>query len=286
MELLDLRLPQALRAPGRAGRRLFETAKINGRAATHRAHGSRRTDRGASAPLVVDCLGWRRVLGRPATSRPTPRCREAWRCIQAEPRTISRSGSTAATFPPAMPGASRQGRDPGGRRVIRAAGPREGIDRAPGAGPERDAVRYQGNWIPHQLRRATEDDIFFVGDSAGHCLPLTAEGIRTAFYFGIACGRELRRVIDGRVTRRARSSATERSPTATCGTSLGCCGSSASSPGFRHGCWRPPSGDGSDAFVRWSFTHYLRIAHPAYARELARRVPDSGGRRARLRAAA
>ena len=43
--------------------------------------------------------------------------------------------------------------------------------------------------------------MFFVGDSAGHCLPLTAEGIRTAFYFGIACGRELRRVIAGRATR-------------------------------------------------------------------------------------
>ena len=45
---------------------------------------------------------------------------------------------------------------------------------------EQDPVRYQGNWIPHKLREATEDGIFFVGDSAGHCLPLTAEGIRTA----------------------------------------------------------------------------------------------------------
>jgi hypothetical protein len=26
-----------------------------------------------------------------------------------------------------------------------------------------------------------------------------------------------------------------------------------------------------DDFVRWSFGHYLRIAHPAYARELAAR---------------
>ena len=39
--------------------------------------------------------------------------------------------------------------------------------------------------------------MFFVGDSAGHCLPLTAEGIRTAFYFGIAAGRELRAVLEG-----------------------------------------------------------------------------------------
>jgi menaquinone-9 beta-reductase len=39
--------------------------------------------------------------------------------------------------------------------------------------------------------------VFFAGDSAGHCLPLTAEGIRTALYFGLACGRELRAVVDG-----------------------------------------------------------------------------------------
>jgi len=48
-----------------------------------------------------------------------------------------------------------------------------------------DTVRYQGNWIPHALRDATGDGLFFVGDSAGHCLPLTAEGIRTAIYFGL-----------------------------------------------------------------------------------------------------
>src|SRR6201999_606903 len=57
---------------------------------------------------------------------------------------------------------------------------------------ERDAVRYQGNWFPHRLRPATEDGVFFAGDSAGHCLPLSGEGIRTAFYFGIAAAREIR----------------------------------------------------------------------------------------------
>ena len=43
--------------------------------------------------------------------------------------------------------------------------------------------------------------MFFVGDSAGHCLPLTAEGIRPAFYFALALGRELREVLGGRLTR-------------------------------------------------------------------------------------
>ena len=43
--------------------------------------------------------------------------------------------------------------------------------------------------------------MFFAGDSAGHCLPTTAEGIRTALYFGLACGRELRAVVEGRQSR-------------------------------------------------------------------------------------
>src|SRR5947208_11540876 len=63
---------------------------------------------------------------------------------------------------------------------------------------ELEPVGYQGNWIPHQLRAAVEDGVFFAGDSAGHCLPLTAEGIRTALYFGLAAGRELRAVVTGK----------------------------------------------------------------------------------------
>jgi flavin-dependent dehydrogenase len=62
---------------------------------------------------------------------------------------------------------------------------------------EAEAVRYQGNWFPHALRPAAEDGVFFAGDSAGHCIPLSGEGIRTAFHFGIACGRELRAVLAG-----------------------------------------------------------------------------------------
>jgi flavin-dependent dehydrogenase len=60
-----------------------------------------------------------------------------------------------------------------------------------------DTVRYQGNWFPHRLRPAVEDEVFFVGDSAGHCFPLSGEGIRTAFYFGIAAGREIRAALAG-----------------------------------------------------------------------------------------
>src|SRR5215211_4918070 len=124
-----------LRAQGDAE---FETSKVDGRTGL-----TVHTDRGdLTAPLIVDALGWRRVLS------------------------------------PAQPGI---------QPTVRLAG----VLDVP-------AVRYQGNWIPHQMRRPVEDGVFFAGDSAGHCLPTTAEGIRTALYFGLACGRELRGVVDGR----------------------------------------------------------------------------------------
>jgi hypothetical protein len=63
-----------------------------------------------------------------------------------------------------------------------------------------EQVRYQGNWFPHRLRQGAEDGVFFVGDSAGHCIPLSGEGIRTAFHFGIAAGREIEGVVAGRST--------------------------------------------------------------------------------------
>ena len=40
--------------------------------------------------------------------------------------------------------------------------------------------------------------MFFVGDSAGHCLPTTAEGIRPALILGTLLGEELRAVVEGR----------------------------------------------------------------------------------------
>jgi flavin-dependent dehydrogenase len=128
------------------------------------------------------------------------------------------------------------------------------------------AVRYQGNWIPHRLRRAVEDSIFFAGDSAGHCLPLTAEGIRTALYFGLACGRELRAVVEGRA---ARADALRRY--------------AAFSAGHRHAYESmlqvqrlvprvPPRllapavrAMSARRFVDWSFGHYLAIAPPEFA---------------------
>ncbi len=136
----------------------------------------------------------------------------------------------------------------------------------------RDPVRYQGNWIPHRIRPATDDGVFFAGDNAGHCLPMTAEGIRTALYFGIACGRELRAVVEGRRPIARPWPATATSPTRTAGSSRRCCWPRTGPP--RPAAPAAPLDRAMQAkrFVDWSFGHYLDIAPPSFA----------GGRRSQV----
>ena len=176
----------------------FETAMVNGRTG-QTVH----TDRGdLTAPLIVDALGWRRVLAGEGYQPPDA---PLSRGLEVHPH-----GSGAdlelwidRSYVPAGYGWSFPADDE--LRVgVGSFDPRYHVKEptvrlATDLGE--DAVRYQGNWIPHKIRPAVEDGIFFAGDSAGHCLPLTAEGIRTAWHFGIACGRELQRVLDGRASR-------------------------------------------------------------------------------------
>jgi menaquinone-9 beta-reductase len=174
----------------------FETAKVNGRTGD-----TVHTDRGdLTAPLIVDALGWRRVLGRGYQPPDAPLSRglevHPWGSGDEMEIWIDRK------YVPAGYGWSFPADDET-RIGVGSFDPRFHVKDTTVLLAEdlsRDAVRYQGNWIPHRLRAATDDGVFFVGDSAGHCLPLTAEGIRTAFYFGIACGRELRAVVEGRQT--------------------------------------------------------------------------------------
>jgi flavin-dependent dehydrogenase len=175
----------------------FERALVKGR-----SERGVRTDRGTvQAPLVVDALGWRRVLGsQPFDGKGGPLSRG----LEVHP-----NGSGDALDVVIDRSLVRRGycwRVPAGEEVRVGAGsydPRVAVKQ-----PTTDAaarfgvppVRHQGNLIPHRIRPAVEDGCFFVGDSAGHCLALSAEGIRGAFYFGIACGRELRRVLEGEAT--------------------------------------------------------------------------------------
>ena len=177
----------------------FETATVTGRSGL-----TVHTDRGAlRAPLIVDALGWRRVL-----SNATP--------IQPPKATLSRGlevhpgghgEEMELWIDPSYVRAGYSWSFPAEDELRVGVGsfwPTHHV-KEPTVRLAHDlglpAERYQGNWIPHQLRRATEDHVFFAGDSAGHCLPLTAEGIRTAIYFGLACGRELRAVLTSRRSR-------------------------------------------------------------------------------------
>ena len=57
-----------------------------------------------------------------------------------------------------------------------------------------------GTYFPYNLRAPTVEQVFVVGDAAGMCLGLTGEGIRPALFFGEACGKIVRRVLEGELT--------------------------------------------------------------------------------------
>jgi flavin-dependent dehydrogenase len=184
----------------------FETAKVNGRAPATSGNGqiAVETDRGTiSAPLVVDALGWRRMLasgdGYQPPDAPLSRGLEVHPAGESEDLEIW----IDRRYVPAGYGWSFPARDEL-RIGIGSFDPRFHVKDTTVLLTEdlgKEPNEYQGNWIPHRIRRGTEGGVFFVGDSAGHCLPLSAEGIRTALYFGIALGRELRGVVEGRQSR-------------------------------------------------------------------------------------
>jgi menaquinone-9 beta-reductase len=243
---------------------VFETAKVTARRGDVVV-----TDRGdVRAPLIVDALGWRRVLGTGQNIQP-PEARLS-RGLEVHPggggedlelwidKQVIRAGY-GWSFPAA--GELRVG--------VGSFDPRDHVKEptvALAAELGLPPHGYQGNWIPHQLRPATEDGIFFAGDSAGHCLPLTAEGIRTAFYFGIAAGRALRDVLGGRATR-AEALARYHAFSASHGRAF------AAMLQAQHLVPRLPPralaavtrAFGHAAISYWGFGHYLRIAPPEAA---------------------
>ena len=261
----------------------FETAKVEGRSADADRLASSpggelgegagvhvvRTDRGEiRAPLIVDALGWRRVLGVGENVQPPG-------ALLSRGLEVHPFGSGADLevwidrgYVPAGYGWSF----PAGGEVRIGVGsfdPRFHV-REPtvrlaedlGA----DTVRYQGNWIPHALRPATEDGVFFVGDSAGHCLPLTAEGIRTALYFGLACGRELSRVVAGEQSREQGLARYHQFSAGHARPFEWMLRVQRLVPRVAPRLLAPALGAmGSKRFVDWSFNHYLDVAHPRFA---------------------
>lgn len=250
----------------------FETAKVERRAPLRDAGGpiAIETDRGViSAPLVVDALGWRRVLGSEDDGYQPPDAPLS-RGLEVHPGGSSEEMELwiDRRYVPAGYGWLF----PAGDELRIGVGsfdPRFHVKDTTNLLADdlaADKVRYQGNWIPHKLRSGADDGIFMVGDSAGHCLPLTAEGIRTALYFGIAAGREIRAAYEGAKTREQALDAYAAF-------------SAEHEWKFRWMLrtqrWVPRIPPrllalalrflSSDRFVRWSFNHYLQVAPPEFA---------------------
>jgi flavin-dependent dehydrogenase len=262
-----------------AGDARFETAKVDGRTGSV-VH----TDRGdVTAPLIVDALGWRRVLGVGANVQPPDAALSRGLEVHPFGRGADLELWLDRRYISPGYGWSFPARDEL-RIGVGSFDPRLHVKDptlALAADVDAEAMRFQGNWIPHRLRSSAEDGVFFAGDSAGHCLPLTAEGIRTALYFGIACGRELRAVLDGRQTvdfalrRYGEFSASHRFV-------FECMYAAQQSVRRLHGA---PMNALVGLFGRrrvshWAFRHYLEIAPPSAA------LPAPGVGRASMAAAA
>jgi menaquinone-9 beta-reductase len=258
----------------------FETAKVNGRTGK-----TVHTDRGdITAAHIVDALGWRRVLGAGENVQPPDALLS--RGLEVHPHGGGKDMEIwiDRAYVPAGYGWSF----PAGPELRIGVGSfdprfhvREPTERL-ATDLDADRVRYQGNWIPHALRAATEDGVFFAGDSAGHCLPLTAEGIRTALYFGIAAGRELRSVLDRRrsaseaLERYARFSDAHATPYRWMLRAQRLVPRVA--PRLLAGSLRAMQ---SRRFLDWAFNHYLEVAHPRFVtagtRPIALGVSAVGG---------
>jgi len=59
-------------------------------------------------------------------------------------------------------------------------------------------VERTGGFLPWQQRPGVVNNLWLLGDAAGHCLPLTGEGIRFAFQDGDAAGRLLDGALSGK----------------------------------------------------------------------------------------
>ena len=248
----------------------FETAKVDGRTGL-----TVHTDRGdLSADLVIDALGWRRALAKDGQTIKPPDARMS-RGLEVHPHLPEAAGMEGLelwldhNYIPAGYGWAFPAEDElrigwgsfEPRKHVKEE--TDQLTRDLGLEPN----EYQGNWIPHKLREAADDEVFFVGDSAGHCLPLSAEGIRTAFYFGIAAGREARLVLEGRQSRRQALDRYAAFSDEHAGTYAWMLRTQTMVSKINRLplmdtvldlCDRP-------SFVNWSFGHYFRIADPAFA---------------------
>ena len=153
-----------------------------------------------SAPVVVDCSGWRGVLVN-ETARVKPNLGAYTFGLEAH-TPMRDDGLTFFLDRSVIPRGLGWIFPVGGGSLI-------GLGSYSGRSKLRPALErflqtqglpagtYHGTYFPNRLGHATVGRLFAVGDAAGQCLPLTAEGIRPALYFGGECGKIVQRIITG-----------------------------------------------------------------------------------------
>jgi len=152
------------------------------------------------ARFLIDATGWRAAL---ATNSQRREAAPAGRSFGVETSLPMRGRGLHFYYDPSLTGsrvvgwmfpagaaariglASYRGRSQLNRPLSRFVQTRFAI--APGG--------RHGGYFPYRRLPAVTDDVFRVGDAAGHCLPLTGEGIRPALYFGARLGRLVQGVL-------------------------------------------------------------------------------------------
>lgn len=172
--------------------------------ATHYDNGVVQTTRGAiSVPFIVDASGWQ-SLAKHGPSRDTPALGYG---IETElpvrpalapglhfyyETSIARNGY-GWVFPCGASthiGVCSFGKDVRLGPVLDTFLARFGLKRG----------STHGGPMPFTLREPLAGDLFLVGDACGQCIPLWAEGIRSAVYFATACGRAIAEALEGNIS--------------------------------------------------------------------------------------
>jgi flavin-dependent dehydrogenase len=162
----------------------------------------RTSDGRFQSPVIVDCSGWRRALANGGTTRPAGGAysfgletltdlRGEGLNLWLDERVIP--GGMGWAFPVGEGSLIGLGSYAGHSKL------KPYLERFLGELAAR-ATTYHGAYLPSRLLGPTVGTVFAVGDAAGQCLPLTAEGIRPALYFGGECGAIIQGVIEGRLS--------------------------------------------------------------------------------------
>jgi flavin-dependent dehydrogenase len=192
----------------------FVRASVHG----HRAGAALTSAGEMPARALIDATGWRSALARPGASGPVDRNGAGGRAGGAARhngmpagRYFGLEAEVPASFPSGLhfyfwPDIVRDGYAwafPAGR-VARVGVLSYRGRSALGSHLDRFLSRLRmppgprhGGFLATRLGPPVADGVFVVGDAAGHCLPFSGEGIRSAIWAGRVCGGLLSRTLDG-----------------------------------------------------------------------------------------